>query len=65
MRFLFVLLLFASFTCLHAQRFGGNPAPQKWKQINTDTVRVIFSAAQEKQAQTIAAIVHGLQQKNG
>lgn len=64
MRFLFVLLLFASFTCLHAQRFGGNPAPQKWKQINTDTVRVIFSAAQEKQAQTIAAIVHGLQQKN-
>ncbi len=47
-----------------AQRFGGNPLSQKWKQIDTDTVRVVFPAGQEQQAVNIASIIHGLQQRN-
>ena len=47
-----------------AQRFGGNPLSQKWKQIDTDTVRVVFPAGHEQQAVNIASIIHGLQQRN-
>jgi hypothetical protein len=47
-------LLFA--VTLHAQQFGGNPPSIKWKQINTDTVRVIFPAGLEQQAQDVADI---------
>lgn len=64
MRCLFVLLFLIPLTRLHAQRFGGNPSSQKWKQINTGTVRVIFPGGQEKQAQTIAGVIDGLQQKD-
>ncbi|WP_336518137.1 hypothetical protein [Pollutibacter soli] len=44
----------------NAQRFGGNPPSLKWKQIDTDTVRVIFPGGLEKDAQTIAGISHVL-----
>lgn len=56
----FLFLTSSSF----AQRFGGNPLSQQWKQIDTDTVRVVFPAGQEQQAVKIASIIHGLQQKN-
>ncbi|RTL60713.1 MAG: hypothetical protein EKK37_00730 [Sphingobacteriales bacterium] len=46
---------------LSAQQFGGNPASIKWKQINTDTVRVIFPAGLEKQAARVVAITAALQ----
>jgi hypothetical protein len=36
-----------------AQRFGGNPPSTKWKQINTDTVRVIFQEGLEPQAHRV------------
>lgn len=42
----------------NAQRFGGNPPSMKWKQISTDTVRVIFPEGLEKDARTIAGISH-------
>ncbi|MBL0884027.1 MAG: hypothetical protein IBJ16_11900, partial [Chitinophagaceae bacterium] len=64
MRLLFALLFLCLITSSVAQRFGGNPSSQKWKQIDTDTVRVVFSAGQEQQAVKIASIIHGLQQKN-
>lgn len=49
-----ISLLFA--VSLKAQQFGGNPPSIKWKQINTDTVRVIFPAGLEQLAQQVATI---------
>ncbi|MEP7258472.1 MAG: hypothetical protein ABI687_08790 [Flavitalea sp.] len=43
-----------------AQQFGGNPPSLKWKQINSDTVRVIFPAGLDQQAEDIATIIHRL-----
>ncbi|MBL7745411.1 MAG: hypothetical protein JNN00_18215 [Chitinophagaceae bacterium] len=54
-----ILLSLLSFSCL-AQRFGGNPPSVKWKQLNTDTARIIFPAGLDSQAQRTAAVVHYL-----
>ncbi|MBC7850536.1 MAG: hypothetical protein H7Y31_12420 [Chitinophagaceae bacterium] len=43
---------FASFS----QQFGGNPPSIKWRQINTDTSRVIFPNGLERYARDVAAI---------
>lgn len=43
---------------LPAQQFGGFPPSVKWKQIDTDTARIIFPSAVDSQAQRIAAIIH-------
>ncbi len=43
-----------------AQQFGGNPPSHKWKQINTDSVRIIFPAGLDSQAKRTASIVHYL-----
>ena len=43
-----------------AQHFGGHPVSMKWSQINTDSIRIIFPAGLEKQAQSIARITHSL-----
>ena len=45
---------------ISAQQFGGNPPSLKWKQINSDTARIIFPAGLETQAQQVASIVHSL-----
>ena len=57
-----VLLSICIFSVIHldAQQFGGNPPSLKWKQINTDTARIIFPAGLEKQAQQVASMVHAL-----
>ena len=55
--FIIGLILFASGT-LNAQQFSGFPPSVKWKQINTDTARIIFPAAVDSQAQDVAAIIH-------
>ncbi len=47
-----------------AQQFGGFPPQTKWQQINTDTVRIIFEAGAEAQAQQIAAIIHVMAANN-
>lgn len=50
--------------CFHfsfAQNFGGNPSSLKWKQINTDTARVIFPAGMDSVANRVANIVHTIQ----
>jgi hypothetical protein len=51
--FAFVLL----FNLAKAQQFGGFPPSTRWKQINTDTSRIIFSSGSESQAERIASIV--------
>ncbi|MEO8405158.1 MAG: hypothetical protein ABI480_11195 [Chitinophagaceae bacterium] len=50
------LLLFP--LSLFAQRFGGTPPSVKWRQINTDSARIIFPQGLDSQAQRIATIVH-------
>ena len=44
-----------------AQRFGGTPSSIKWKQISTDTVRVIFPKGIDSVAQHIASVALELQ----
>jgi hypothetical protein len=51
-------LLFACTVTALAQRFGGTPPSVKWKQVDTDTVRIIYAAGLDSQAQRIASIVH-------
>jgi len=60
MKRLFALLLFLLPLTISAQHFGGNPPSLKWRQINTDTVRVIFPAGLEAQGQRVSDIVHYL-----
>lgn len=43
-----------------AQNFGGFPPSVHWKQINSDTARIIFSPAAQQQAQRIAQLVHAM-----
>ena len=51
------LVLLAS-SQIYSQQFGGFPPSVKWKQINTDTARIIFPSPVDSLAQDIAAIVH-------
>ncbi len=57
-----ILFTLFFFFIIHAypQQFGGNPPSLKWKQINTDTARIIFPAGLETQAQQVAAMIHAL-----
>jgi hypothetical protein len=50
------LLLFPLY--LFAQRFGGTPPSVHWKQINSDSARIIFPEGLDSQAQRIATVVH-------
>jgi len=44
------------------QQFGGHPPSMRWKQIHTDTVRIIFPNGLEKVASDVANISHLLTQ---
>jgi hypothetical protein len=46
-----------------SQVFGGNPASIKWRQINTDTARIIFPEGLDETAKRVASIIHE-EQKN-
>ena len=52
----FLLVVVAVFS----QQFGGHPPSQKWKQINTDTVRIIFPVGLDSQANRAASVIHYL-----
>ena len=54
-----VCLLFCT-TFFYGQQFGGTPPSQKWKQISTDTARVIFPVGMDSAAKRVAAVVHYL-----
>ena len=43
-----------------SQQFGGTPPSLAWKQLNTNTARIIFHPGLERQAAEIAAITHRL-----
>tara|TARA_R110000868_G_scaffold368227_1_gene631185 strand:+ start:5485 stop:8256 length:2772 start_codon:yes stop_codon:yes gene_type:complete len=43
---------------VHAQNFGGHPPSVKWLQIDTDNVRIIFPAGQDKEASRIARLIN-------
>lgn len=53
-------LLLLTVTRAGAQVFGGNPPSTKWKQLRTDTARIIYPAGLDSQAQRVATIVHQL-----
>lgn len=48
---------------LFAQQFGGNPPAVKWRQIRTDTVRVIFPDGLDSTAQRVSSVIHYLAAK--
>ncbi|HEX8333102.1 MAG TPA: hypothetical protein VF622_10790, partial [Segetibacter sp.] len=56
------LVVFANGTI--AQQFGGNPSSLKWRQISTDTVRVIFPAGLEEIGKRVASVIHELQKNH-
>jgi hypothetical protein len=53
-----LFLLLSSTTFIRAQQFGGFPASTKWKQINTDTARIIYTPGAENEAMRVASIIH-------
>jgi hypothetical protein len=58
--FIFLVVVLCLPKDLLSQQFGGNPPSVKWKQINTDSVRIIFPAGLDSQAQRVSSIVHYL-----
>jgi hypothetical protein len=50
-------------TLVNAQEFGGHPPSHKWKQLNTDTARIIFPPGLDSQARRVASVVHYLAQQ--
>lgn len=54
-----LLLLFVAQASM-AQHFGGHPASQRWNEVNTDTVRVIFQPGLEEEASRVAHLEHRL-----
>lgn len=46
------------YTAVFSQLFGGNPPSVKWKQINSDTARIIFPAGLDSHAKRVASLVH-------
>ena len=48
---------------LFAQQFSGTPADIRWKQIKTDTARIIYPEGEDSLAQRVAALVHYQQQR--
>ena len=65
LRFLCVLtVLLFLFKSIFGQEFGGNPSSIKWKQIDTDTARVIFPAGLEDVGKRVASIVHNLEKNH-
>lgn len=55
--FLFFIL---NLKFISAQQFGGNPPSLKWRQIKTDSARIIFPVGLDSEAQRIASVVHYL-----
>lgn len=56
MRLLYILLFIAP--AAGAQNFGGFPPSTNWRQLNSDTARIIFTEGAQAQAQRIATLVH-------
>ncbi|HEX2684195.1 MAG TPA: hypothetical protein VHL77_09695, partial [Ferruginibacter sp.] len=59
-RFVLLLLFVLPGFCSFSQQFGGHPPSVKWKQVNTDTSRVIFPAGLDSAAKRVANVVNTL-----
>ncbi len=62
-KFFTLLCLLSCSVPVIAQQFGGHPTSYKWKQVNTDTARILFPVGMDSQANRIASIVHYLAQQ--
>lgn len=60
-RLIVLLFLACPFTSLVAQQFGGHPPSVKWRQVNTDSSRVIFPLGLDSQAKRVAGLVSTLE----
>ena len=61
---LIVFLLLSAYTVVPAQEFGGFPLSMKWRQIKTDTCRIIFPSYLEPSAQRMANLFHYLKKND-
>ncbi len=59
-RFILSAVCCFCFFCSFSQQFGGHPPSVKWKQVNTDTSRVIFPAGLDSAANRVATVVNAL-----
>ena len=64
MRKIFFFLMILASGRGYAQVFGGNPPSVRWRQIDTDSVRVIFPRGLESGARRVAATVSYLDHHN-
>ncbi|MCT4614065.1 MAG: hypothetical protein N4A49_04210 [Marinifilaceae bacterium] len=60
---IFILFIALNFN-IKAQSISGNPAKDKWMQINTDTVRIIFPEYIKDEAQRVSDYIHELAANN-
>lgn len=56
--FVIFLQLFLAGTYSFSQEFGGNSPYMRWRQIDTDTARIIYPITLENQAQRVSNLVH-------
>ncbi len=63
-KYLLAIVFMLALASTKAQQFGAFPPSTKWRQIKTDTARIIFEEAVDSQAQNIAAIIHKLNRQN-
>ncbi len=59
-KLVFFYSLFLVPCSIFSQQFGGNPPSHKWKQINTDSARIIFPVGMDSQANRVSSIIHYL-----
>ncbi len=59
-----IIILLICFFSSGAQEFGGNRFSTRWRQLNTDTARIIFPQSSDTAAQQIAHIIHSVATKN-
>lgn len=55
-----LFFLFIGFTAHAQDAFGGNPASVHWRQVNSDTVRIIYPAGMGREALQVALVTHQL-----
>jgi hypothetical protein len=57
---LLIIITCCFFTHAFSQQFGGHPPSVKWKQVNSDTSRIIFPAGLDSAAMRAATVVNAL-----
>ena len=63
-KILFSVILILAWLLPQAQQFGGNRFSTRWRQIDSDTVRIIYPVGLDSSAATVASVVHRLAARN-